>query len=55
MMNSLLRKFYDNYTMIYAQHFSKPSYIKHYSIIHIWLEQLTSVYKYMTRYQKSHQ
>ena len=42
MMNSLLRKFYNNYIIIYVQHSSKPSYIKYYNIIRASHGQLTS-------------
>jgi len=41
MMNSLLTKFYNNYAIIYAQHFPKLSYMKHYNIIHVSHRQLT--------------
>ena len=42
MMNSLLIKFYNNYTIIHIQHFPKPSYIKHYNIIRASHKLLTS-------------
>ena len=34
MKNSLLTKLYNNYAIIYVKHSSKPSYIKHYNIMH---------------------
>ena len=33
MMNLLLIKFHNNYTIIHIQHFLKSSYIKYYNII----------------------
>ena len=44
-MNSLLTKFYYNYSIIYVQHSSKSSYIKHYNIIRASHRQLTSLDK----------
>ena len=45
MMNSLLTKFYYNYSIIYVQHSSKSSYIKYYNIIHASHGQFTSLDK----------
>ena len=44
-MNSLLTKFYYNYSIIHVQHSSKSSYIKHYNIIRASQRQLTSLDK----------
>ena len=44
-MNSLLTKFYYNYSIIYVQHSSKSSYIIHYNIIRASQRQLTSLDK----------
>ena len=46
MMNSLLTKIYNNYTIIYIQHSSNQLCIKkYYNIIRAWHTQLTSVSK----------
>ena len=42
MMNSLLLKFYNNYTITQIQHSPKPFYIKHYNIICASHEELIS-------------
>ena len=42
MMNSLLKKFYNIYAIIYVQNSPKLSYIKYYNIIHALHWQLTS-------------
>ena len=42
MMDSLLTKLYNNYTIIYVLHFLKLYYIKHYKIIRVSHMQLTS-------------
>ena len=43
MINSLLIKFNNNYTIIYAQLSLKPSYIKYYNVIRALHGQLTSI------------
>ena len=43
MINSLLIKFNNNYTIIYTQLSLKPSYIKYYNIIRALHGQLTSI------------
>ena len=42
MINLLLIKFYNNYTIIHIQHISKPFYIRYYNIIHASHGKLTS-------------
>ena len=34
MKNSLLKRLYNNYAIIYVKHSLKPSYIKHYNMMH---------------------
>ena len=45
LINSLLTKFYYNYSIIYVQHSLKSFYIKHYNIIRASHGQLTSLDK----------
>ena len=45
MVNSLLKKFYNNYAIIFVQNYQKPSYTKIYNIIRASHGQLTSIYK----------
>ena len=52
MMDPLLIKFYNNYAIIHIQHSPKPSYIKHYHIIHASHKQLTSWLQTKTRFDQ---
>ena len=51
MMNSLLKKFYNNYAIIYVQYSPKSFYIKYYSIIRASHEQLTKMFHPHDMYQ----